>query len=138
MTSDLGLTHVALSARDLDASIRFYARYAKMAVVHHRTDADSGKGVVWLSDKTRPFVLVLVQSDNPDPVLKPFAHLGVGCASKEEIDELCGQARLEGKLAKEPTESGYPVGYWAFVSDPDGHTLELSYGQEVGLTVSQA
>jgi hypothetical protein len=37
-----------------------------------------------------------------------------------------------------PTDSGYPVGYWALLSDPDGHTLELSYGQEVGLTVERA
>ena len=33
---DLGLTHVALTARDLDASIAFYAKYAGMAVVHRR------------------------------------------------------------------------------------------------------
>ncbi|HNC43573.1 MAG TPA: VOC family protein, partial [Acidobacteriota bacterium] len=24
---------------------------------------------------------------------------------------------------------------WAFLRDPDGHTLELAFGQEVGLTV---
>jgi hypothetical protein len=29
------------------------------------------------------------------------------------------------------------VGYWAFLQDPDGHTLELSYGQEFGLTVEK-
>jgi hypothetical protein len=28
------------------------------------------------------------------------------------------------------------VGYWAFIEDPDGHNLEISYGQEVGFTVS--
>ncbi len=34
-----------------------------------------------------------------------------------------------------PTDSGYPVGYWAFIEDPDGNNLEISFGQEVGLTV---
>ncbi len=37
-----------------------------------------------------------------------------------------------------PTDSPYPVGYWALISDPDDHTLELSYGQEVALAVSRA
>jgi hypothetical protein len=37
-----------------------------------------------------------------------------------------------------PYDSGPPVGYWAIIPDPDGHNLELSYGQEVGLTVEKS
>lgn len=48
------------------------------------------------------------------------------------------EARAEGRLRMGPTESGYPVGYWALLSDPDGHTLELSFGQEVWLAVESA
>lgn len=135
MRNDIGFTHIALSASNIDASIQFYSRYANMTAVHERIDADSGIRVVWLSDKTRPFVLVLIQSEHPTPILGPFAHLGVGCASRNEVDKLCDQARKEGILAKEPVDSGYPIGYWAFISDPDGHTLELSYGQEIGFTI---
>lgn len=54
------------------------------------------------------------------------------------MDRLCAEAREERRLLTEPVDSGYPVGYWALLSDPDGHTLELSYGQEVGLTVERA
>ncbi|KUI97570.1 VOC family protein [Vibrio sp. MEBiC08052] len=61
----------------------------------------------------------------------------MGCRNKDEVDQLCHQARKEGILAKKATDSGYPVGYWAFIRDPDGHTLEISYGQEIGLTVEQ-
>ena len=57
---DLGLTHVALTARDLDASIAFYGKYAGMAVVHRRVR--EGVRSVWLSDHTRPFVIVLVEA----------------------------------------------------------------------------
>lgn len=137
MRNDIGFTHVALSATDIDASISFYKRYAHMSVMHERVDEEIDKRVVWLSDKTRPFVLVLVQSTNPTPILGPFAHLGVGCSDKSEVDRLCEQAKNEGILAKEATDSGYPVGYWAFIRDPDGHTLEVSYGQEIGLTIEQ-
>lgn len=135
--SDLGLTHVALPARDLAASVGFYARYARMEVVHRRSDPSSGREVVWLSDGTRPFVLVLIEVPEVPRPLVPIAHLGVGCASREEVDRLCAVARREERLRLGPTDSGYPVGYWALLSDPDGHTLELSYGQEVGLAVER-
>lgn len=136
--SDVGLTHIALAVTDAEASIRFYSRYAKMEVVHERTDSDSGKRIVWLSDRTRPFVLVFLESDSAEPVLRPSAHLGVGCESKKEVDRLCEMAREEGHLVSEPEDAGYPVGYWAFLKDPDGHSLELAYGQEVGLTVGES
>jgi hypothetical protein len=35
-------------------------------------------------------------------------------------------------------DSGYPVGYWGLIVDPDGHNLELSYGQEVALAVEHS
>lgn len=133
---DRGLTHVALQVTDLDASLTFYARYAAMQVVHRRSDA--GTRVAWISDRTRPFVIVLIEAPRLDAVLAPFAHLGVGCASRAEVDRLCAQARTEGVLLQGPTDSPPPVGYWAFLRDPDGHTLELSHGQEVGLTVEHA
>lgn len=137
MTIDLGLTHIALPVTDLDRSIQFYAVYAQMQVIHRRIDTETGVAVVWLSDRTRPFVIVLIQTSSVQSVLSPLAHLGVGCQSREFIDALCDKAKQEGMLLQEPKDSGYPIGYWAFLRDPDGHTLELSYGQEIGLTVAQ-
>lgn len=134
--TDLGFTHIALPVKDIDKSIDFYAKYARMQVVHRRTDSD-GSDVVWISDKTRPFVIVLIRVAEVENVLLPFAHLGVACESREEVERLCNEARAEGLLNRGPEDAGYPVGYWAFISDPDGHTLEIAYGQEVALTVEQ-
>jgi catechol 2,3-dioxygenase-like lactoylglutathione lyase family enzyme len=135
---DLGLTHIALPVSNIERSIEFYETYAGMQVVHRRIDRETDVAVVWLSDRTRPFVIVLIQTDSVHPVLSPFAHLGIGCQSREFIDALCDRASQEGVLIEKPKDSGYPIGYWAFLRDPDGHTLELSYGQEVGLTVEKA
>ena len=136
--SDLGLTHIALPVADVEASVAFYSKYARMSVVHRRKDSESEGEVVWVSDRTRPFVIVLIGVGRVEHPLRPWAHLGVGCESREEVDRLCGEAKAEGSLLMGPTDSGYPVGYWALLSDPDGHTLELSFGQEVGLTVEHA
>ncbi len=58
--------------------------------------------------------------------------------NRGEIDRLCNEARAEGILLAGPNDWGHPVGYWAFIRDPDGHTLEISYGQEISFTVEQA
>jgi len=130
--TDVGFTHGALEVTNLDASIAFYSAYARIHVVHRR------EGVVWLSDGTRAFVIVLIESERVRTELRPFAHLGVAVESHDEVDRLSEIARREGALLDGPTESGPPVGYWAFLRDPDSHTLEISYGQEVGVTVDEA
>jgi catechol 2,3-dioxygenase-like lactoylglutathione lyase family enzyme len=135
--SDIGWTHVALYAHNIDESIDFYARFARMSLVHSRQEAD-GTRVVWLSDRTRPFVLVLIESKDPvENPLGPFAHLGIGLPSRDAVDERCALARSEKRLRLGPTDSGYPVGYWALIADPDGHMLEVSHGQEVGLSTQR-
>ena len=130
---DIGLAHIALPVRSLAASIAFYARFANMQVVHSRL------GVAWISDGTRPFAIVLLESTAETiPLLLPYAHLGVGVASRAEVDRLCQLARDAQCLVREPEDSGPPVGYWALLRDPDGHTLELAYGQAVGRTIETA
>jgi catechol 2,3-dioxygenase-like lactoylglutathione lyase family enzyme len=136
--SDLGLTHVALPVRDMARSLAFYQHYAGMQVVHERVDATSGARVAWVSDKTRPFVIVLIEVAEVKHALLPIAHLGVGCASREEVDRLAAEAKAEGRPCFGPADYGYPVGYFALISDPDHHTLEVSHGQEVGLAVERA
>jgi catechol 2,3-dioxygenase-like lactoylglutathione lyase family enzyme len=131
--SDRGLTHVALPVLEMDRSLAFYEKFAQMKVVHERCDA--GVRVAWISDRTRPFVIVLIEVPEVRNPLLPLAHLGVGVESRERIDQLAAEAQAEGHACYGPIDSGYPVGYWALISDPDNHTLEVSFGQEVGLAV---
>ena len=130
--SDVGLTHVALPVTDLECSIDFYGRHAGMEVVHRR------EGVVWLSDLRLPFALVLVESDSDEVRLGGIAHLGIACPSLQDVDRLADRAREAGCLLREPEDGGDPVGYWTLLQDPDGHNVELSFGQEVGTQVELA
>jgi lactoylglutathione lyase len=135
---DVGLTHIAFAVRDVETSISFYEHYVGMRVVHERPSEHGHGRIVWMSDLTRPFVIVLIPTDTPDRALGPFGHLGVGVPSREDVDRLAGQAAAEGRLRMGPTDSGPPVGYWVVIDDPDGHTVELAHGQEVGLAVFDA
>jgi catechol 2,3-dioxygenase-like lactoylglutathione lyase family enzyme len=134
-SQDQGLTHVALPIVDAHRSIAFYERFADMTVVHRRADPATGAAVAWLSDLTRPFVIVLIET-SVSHQLGGFAHLGVGCASREVVDERCAAARAAGHEVFGPLDDGPPVGYWAIIADPDGHNLELSHGQTVAFTVT--
>jgi lactoylglutathione lyase len=137
--TDLGLSHIALAVSDLDRSIDFYGRFADMEVVHRRTGHD-GVNVAWMSDLTRPFVIVLLENREAAQSgrLGGWAHLGVGCASRDEVDHRLVTASGEGFEVLGPCDDGPPVGYWGLIVDPDGHNLELAYGQQVGLTVEGA
>ena len=137
MSADRGLTHIALPVRDVDASAAFYARYADMEVVHRRVDGegDGALGVVWLSDLTRPFVVVLIETEVTH-TLGGWSHLGVAVTSRDEVDRRVAAARDDGIAVQGPFDSGPPVGYWAILPDPDGHHLEVAFGQEVGTTVA--
>lgn len=135
--SDFGLTHVAFLVRDLERSLAFYAKYAAMQLVHRRDDRKTDGKVAWISDGTRPFVIVLIQSTTArETPLGPFGHLGVALRSREEVDRLADDARKDGVLRAQPTDSGPPVGYWTLLADPDGNTLELSFGQTIERAVT--
>lgn len=137
--ADQGLTHIALPVSNLDRSIAFYAKYASMTVVHRRAQSSPpGREIAWLSDLTRPFVIVLAEATVEHP-LAPFAHLGVACDSQATVDRLAAEARREGCFRDGPHGAvGEPAGYFVSLDDPDGHTLELSFAQDVGLAVIQA
>jgi catechol 2,3-dioxygenase-like lactoylglutathione lyase family enzyme len=136
--SDIGFTHVALGVSNVDQSIAFYQKYAEMKLVHRRTDQTHQIDVAWISDLTRPFVIVLLQMSEAQKQSPSGFHLGVACKTRQDVDRLCDEARSEGFLVEGPHEPNPPVGYWAFIRDPDGHNLELSYGQIVNFTVTQA
>lgn len=127
--TDAGLTHIAIEVADLQRSIDFYAAYGGFEVVHRRED------VAWISDRTRPFALVLATAEEVTP-LGPFAHLGVACRDQSHFDSLIERAREEGHLRLGPEGDAGPAGTWAFLDDPDGNTFEISIGQSVAIAVS--
>jgi uncharacterized protein (TIGR00725 family) len=129
--TDRGFTHIAIECTNLDNSIEFYARYGDFEVVHRR------ESVAWISDRTRPFAIVLIEAEHVHP-LGPLPHLGFACGSRESYDRLLEQARTDGCLRDGTQEGTGPAGTWAFIDDPDGNTFEISIGQSVEFAVLAA
>jgi lactoylglutathione lyase len=134
---DRGLTHVALVVRDLDRSRRFYETFAGLRMVHERAAGGAIERVAWMADRHGAFAVVLVESRVLDDTpLGPFGHLGLACADRDEVDRLAALAETLGVLRSPPVDGGPPVGYWAYIADPDGNTLEVSFGQQIRFSAS--
>lgn len=134
------MTHVALHVADIDASIRFYAQYCDLEIVHERGSREGGDRVVWLSERGREheliFVLMSGGQDRPQAA-GDYSHLGFAVGQRSEVDRIAARARAEGRLAWEPTEEPYPVGYYCGVRDPTGQIVEFSFGQPLGPGAAQ-
>jgi catechol 2,3-dioxygenase-like lactoylglutathione lyase family enzyme len=133
MTGSPSLTHIALQAQDLDATIAFYRDYCGLQIVHDRTDR--GTRVVWLAEpgRERDFIIVLMPGGRGrQPAEGDYSHLGFALPSRAEVDRIAERAKAAGRLLWPPKQEPWPVGYYCGVVDPDGTMVEFSYGQPLG------
>jgi catechol 2,3-dioxygenase-like lactoylglutathione lyase family enzyme len=131
MASAIGFSHISVKVSDIDKSVAFYKRWAGLHVIDRLEDPKTGAKAARMGDRTQDnvFVLALVQHGEVQHQLAGMGHIGIGCADRAEVDRLSKEADAEGCLRMGPVDSGFPLGYWSFLLDPDGHQLELSYGQ---------
>jgi lactoylglutathione lyase len=130
-------THIALPCTDMDATIAWYEKFTPLQLLDRREDAD-GEGA-WMGHPDqgdKPFILVLVsftrdRSKGPQPVMAPFAHIGIEMPTREMVDETAALGKEAGCLSWAPQQMPDPIGYICALTDPDGNMIEFSYDQGV-------
>ena len=88
------LTHLALPCHDIEKTIQWYERFTPMNVIHQRED--NGAKVAWIQADDKSIFLVFLQSPDtkePQPILSPFAHLGIEMTSREEVNAIAEEGR---------------------------------------------
>src|SRR5688572_6161062 len=100
-------THVALPVADLESSIAWYLRFTPLVVVQRHAD-EAGENA-WLAhegQREHPFVLVLVMfhrsRGQKQPMLAPFAHIGIEMPRRVDVDATADRGREAGCLVWEP------------------------------------
>jgi catechol 2,3-dioxygenase-like lactoylglutathione lyase family enzyme len=127
------LTHVALWTSDIERTVAFYRKHCSLDVIHDRVEPDGGR-VVWVGETKDPsrFVIVLIRRPVEHSAPNSFAHFGFSCASRKDVDQRAAVARADGVLELEPRDAGPIVGYFCMLRDPDGNSVEFSFGQALG------
>ena len=117
-----GLTHLHLVVGDLERSVRFYREVFGMQELFRE-----GSTMVFLRTPGAADTVTL----NADPALHHLAgnsggvqHAGFRLVDKADLDDAIQQVVSAGGrlLRRGEHEPGHP---FAYVSDPDGYTLEL-------------
>lgn len=136
------LTHIALHVSDLQKSVAFYTRFAKMTLIHERDDKETNQKTAWVTSQDPQgvidFVIVLLCGDpslfggaRPQAPLGPVSHFGFALPGREDVDKIAAQAEAEGILMRPAAYVNDVVNYICFVRDPDGHSVEFSFGQDI-------
>jgi catechol 2,3-dioxygenase-like lactoylglutathione lyase family enzyme len=121
----LGIDHVKLPVRDLQASRRFYD--AALTPFGYRLVYDGERSLGWGvgdgGDEDEPFAVE--RTDSP----QVGTHIALTASSPAQVDEFYAEAMAAGGRDNGPPgERPYGDTYYAaFVLDPDGHNIEAVY-----------
>lgn len=126
-------THVALLVSDVDRTADFYIKYTGLKIVHRRMDPKTGFRAIWIG-KDLSFVIVAFEGEKKplQSTTKPLSHLGFSLNSRDEVDKIAEIAKKEDLLNYGPIYIDEVVGYICEILDPDGNSVEFSFGQELG------
>jgi catechol 2,3-dioxygenase-like lactoylglutathione lyase family enzyme len=122
------LTHLALHVEDLNACISFYERYCGLKVIDDQ-ERNSMRSVC-MSAPGGEGIVIQMMSGGKDQQAAPDSnrHFGFTLDSREAVDEIAARGKEEGILIWPPEEGPFPVGYLCGLNDPNGNTVEFSYG----------
>jgi lactoylglutathione lyase len=125
MITDLG--HAAFRAHDLDRTLAFYAQLGirESFRLHH---ADGSLMLIYLHIAGDRFVEVFPGGAPPDPQHKgSFMHL---CLVADDLRTTVEQLRAAGITIDREPKQGLDGNWQAWISDPDGNSIELMQLEE--------
>ncbi|HJU90168.1 MAG TPA: VOC family protein [Gemmatimonadaceae bacterium] len=120
MVRTYGLTHVALSVRDVERSLAFYQRVFGVEVVH-RSD-----GFIQAQTPGSYDVLVFEQGGRSIGRSGGIAHFGFRLRAPDDIGAALDAIRDAGGTIREHGEF-VPGEPYVFCRDPDGYEVEIWY-----------
>jgi uncharacterized protein len=122
---------ITLGVRDLDKALRLYRDGLGLP-----TTWNGEKGIVFFQTRGTSLALYpyeeLAHDVSPEfagPRSKfPGITLAHNVRTKDEVDQILGQAAAAGAKIEKPAADTFWGGYSGYFSDPDGYLWEVAYG----------
>lgn len=131
------LHNVALQSRNMTVSRDFYEDWGDMHVLLYGKTTQSCRLVSNDSD-VRALQLILSGSaadaatEEACVDVRDVSHMGFAVDSREELEEIYKRAKANDLVTVDMVDMDAPAGTLFFMRDPDGYTVEFSYGQPLG------
>lgn len=121
------LIHSAIRTENLSKAVDFYSEVFGLAIREKRYIAAHRTTLVFLKDEASGAEIEIIAEDEPKPIGKSenpsFAHFAFG---SENIDDDTARIKAKGySFLREPFLSMDKSMKIAFMSDPDGNTIEI-------------
>jgi lactoylglutathione lyase len=119
--------HVAFRARDLEASIRWYADAFGAREAYRATRDDGSPQLVYLEMEAAPGQMIELFPDGKNPIEPPADAVGYAhwCVLVDDLDAALAHLAALGVTPPAPPRTGRAGQKLAFVADPDGNRVEL-------------
>ena len=120
-TSTYGLTHLAISVKDIERTMLFYTSVFDMEVMYHEKD------MVQLTTPGCNDILVFQENLNESTGMPGgIAHFGFRLRKPESIELLKQKVMKAGGIIRDEGEF-VPGSPYIFFLDPDGYEVEIWY-----------
>lgn len=123
-----GFTHVSLSVRDLDASLRFYRDVLGLPVLAEPYDGEVFEGREAMVLAGRSALCLQCHEANAgaafDPRIPGLDHLALGVGSRDDLDGFASHLDAAG-VENSGVKPLPGFGYFIELRDPDGILVEL-------------
>ncbi|MGI6265354.1 MAG: VOC family protein [Acutalibacteraceae bacterium] len=116
-----GLSHLAFSVADMDASIRFYVDWLGFKHAFELHDEQDRPWIHYLKVADGQFIELFYGSRLPDAPAS-FQHL---CLEVDDITATVEDLRQKGVAIDEEPKQGCDLNWQAWIRDPDGNRIEL-------------
>ncbi len=120
MVKTYGLTHINLSVRDLERSLRFYQQ------VFGVKEYARGQGMIHAQTPGSHDVISFQDKADTAGESGGIAHFGFRLVDAKDIDKAVEKVQRAGGKLRRRGEFAAGVPY-AYVSDPDGYEIEIWY-----------